>query len=132
MNIARGARFRLRCLGGSNPPNRGYPLPTAAGEPVSAAQQRPLTSEAVDRIAHVMITERLRDLGITVTQAPMSHVNLCRYDEDNRTVTVRETAPIEHKLWALRELYRDLADPNECDGHGIPDPQLRLVKYPTT
>jgi hypothetical protein len=94
---------------------------------VSALLERPLPSASVDTIAHILVVQRLHSLGITVTHDPMPTYDLCRWDEPRRVVTLRDTAALEHQLWALTDLYCALADPDGHECAGIPDPQLRLV-----
>lgn len=98
---------------------------------MSALPERPLQSSTVDTIAHILVVQRLHSLGVIVTGDALPHYDLCRWDEPHLTMTLRDSAPLAHKLWALEDLYCGLADPDGHECAGIPDPVLRLIKTQT-
>lgn len=99
---------------------------------MSALPERPLKSTSVDTIAHILVVERLHSLGVVVTHDTMPPYDLCRWDEPRLTVTLRNNAPLEHKVWALTDLYCGLVDPDGHECAGIPDPRLRLIQTQPT
>jgi hypothetical protein len=72
--------------------------------------------------------QRLRKLGATVTVADLDPADVATWDGNTRTVTLRETAPLEDLTFAVGELWKLLAIGPAASTAVPARPALRIVR----